>query len=81
MRWPEAALERFVDLMTASLLPEPVRAGYGLSLGIGARERLMAEAELVRQARRLLPSELRYPDAQRRAWARVRRARMLRSHL
>ena len=72
VRWPAAALERFVGLLTASLLPEPVRASYGLALGVGARELLVAEAELIRQARRLLPAELRYSDAQRRAWARVR---------
>jgi uncharacterized protein (DUF2236 family) len=71
VRWSAAAFERFVDLLTASLLPEQVRAGYGLTLPAGAQIRLRAEAEAVRQARRLFPAELRYSDAQRRALART----------
>lgn len=56
-------LYRFIRAYTAWLLPESLRAGFGLSLGLADRALLISSRAILRRAIPRLPAHLRYfPD-------------------
>jgi uncharacterized protein (DUF2236 family) len=67
-----APLAATLNVITAGLLPEPVRAGFGLHTGTRERMAIRAVATSTRAAGRALPSGLRYWPHYRTAVHRMR---------